>query len=42
MELKQVKLIYFSPTGTTQKILETIATGITAEDIHHINWELYT
>jgi ferredoxin len=37
MEVKQVKLIYFSPTGTTQKILESIAKGITVEDAGHIN-----
>ena len=40
MEIKQVKLIYFSPTGTTQKILEIIATGITVEDVEHINLTL--
>ena len=37
MEVKQVKLIYFSPTGTTQKVLESIAKGITSEDVEHIN-----
>ena len=25
MDVKQVKLIYFSATGTTQKVLESIA-----------------
>ncbi|MGV7223965.1 MAG: hypothetical protein ACQ9MH_20875 [Nitrospinales bacterium] len=25
MEVKQIKLIYFSATGTTQKVLESIA-----------------
>jgi ferredoxin/flavodoxin len=40
MEVKQVKLIYFSPTGTTQKVLESIAKGITAEDAQHINLTL--
>jgi ferredoxin len=40
MEVKQVKLIYFSPTGTTQKVLESIAHGITSEDAQHINLTL--
>jgi ferredoxin len=40
MEVKQVKLIYFSPTGTTQKVLESIAKGITVEDVEHINLTL--
>lgn len=37
---KRVKLIYFSPTGTTQKVLESISRGITAEDAGHINLTL--
>jgi ferredoxin len=40
MEVKQVKLIYFSPTGTTQKVLQSIAKGIIAEDAEHINLTL--
>jgi ferredoxin len=40
MEIKQVKLIYFSPTGTTQKVLESIAKGINVEDVEHINLTL--
>ena len=40
MEIKQVKLIYFSPTGTTQKVLESIAEGIAVEDVEHINMTL--
>jgi ferredoxin/flavodoxin len=40
MEVKQVKLIYFSPTGTTQKVLESIAKGIAVEDVEHINLTL--
>jgi ferredoxin len=40
MEVKQVKLIYFSPTGTTQKILESIAEGIAVKDVEHINLTL--
>jgi len=40
MEVKQVKLIYFSPTGTTRKVLENIAKGISVEDIEHINLTL--
>jgi ferredoxin len=40
MEVKQVKLIYFSPTGTTQKILESIAKGIAVDNVEHINLTL--
>jgi ferredoxin len=40
VEFKQLKLIYFSPTGTTQKVLESIAKGITVEDVEHINLTL--
>lgn len=40
MEVKKVKLIYFSPTGTTEKILESIAKGINVGDVEHINLTL--
>ncbi len=40
MKVKQVKLIYFSPTGTTQKILESIAQGIAVDNVGHINLTL--
>ena len=40
MEFKQIKLIYFSATGTTQKVLESIAKGIAVEDVEHINLTL--
>ena len=40
MEIKQVKLVYFSPTGTTQKVLDSIAQGISAGDVEHINLTL--
>ena len=40
MKVKQVKLIYFSPTGTTQKVLESISEGITSEAVEHINLTL--
>jgi ferredoxin len=40
MEIKQVKLIYFSPTGTTQKVLASIAKGITVANVEHINLTL--
>ena len=40
MEIKQVKLIYFSPTGTTHKVLESIAKGIGSNDVKHINLTL--
>jgi len=40
MEVKQVKLVYFSPTGTTQKVLGGIAKGIAVEDVEQINLTL--
>ncbi|MGD9368788.1 MAG: 4Fe-4S binding protein [Desulfobacteraceae bacterium] len=40
MEVKQVKLIYFSPTGTTEKVLESIARGMAVEDVEHMNLTL--
>ena len=40
MEIKQVKLVYFSPTGTTRKVLESIAKGIAVEDVGHIDLTL--
>jgi ferredoxin len=40
LEIKKVKLIYFSPTGTTQKILESIAKGVDVEDVEHFNLTL--
>ena len=40
MEVKKVKLIYFSPTGTTQKVLASIAKGLNVEAVEHINLTL--
>ncbi|MFH0784585.1 MAG: EFR1 family ferrodoxin [Pseudomonadota bacterium] len=44
MKVTQLKLIYFSATGTTQKILKSIvqgiAQGIAVEDVEHINLTL--
>jgi ferredoxin/flavodoxin len=40
VEVKQVKLVYFSPTGTSRKVLESIAAGIGAPDIEHIDLTL--
>ncbi|MEW6184976.1 MAG: flavodoxin domain-containing protein, partial [Thermodesulfobacteriota bacterium] len=40
MEIKKVKLVYFSPTGTTRKVLESIAKGIKVENIEPINLTL--
>jgi ferredoxin len=40
MDVKQIKLVYFSATGTTKKILESIAKGLAAEDVEHINLTL--
>ena len=36
MEIKQVRLVYFSATGTTQKVLEGIAKGIGVEDVQYV------
>jgi ferredoxin len=40
LEVKQVRLIYFSPTGTTQKILESIAGGLSVENVESIDLTL--
>lgn len=40
MEVKQVTLISFSPTGTTRKILESIAAGIAVEAVAHMDLTL--
>ena len=40
MEIKQVKLICFSPTGTTRTVLESIAKGIAVEDVAHFDLTL--
>lgn len=40
MQIKRVKLIYFSPTGTTRKVLESIAEGISADAVEHIDLTL--
>ncbi len=37
MKISSVKLVYFSPTGTTKKVLEGIAGGIGIEDIDHMD-----
>ncbi len=40
MEINRVRLVYFSPTGSTQKVLESIAKGIAVRDVEHINLTL--
>jgi ferredoxin len=40
MEVNKIKLIYFSATGTTQKVLQSIAKGIAVEDVEHIDLTL--
>jgi len=40
MDIHKVKLIYFSPTGTTRTVLESIAKGIAVNDVEHINLTL--
>jgi ferredoxin len=37
MDVKRVRLVYFSPTGTTKKVLESIAQGIGVEDAGHVD-----
>lgn len=40
MDINKVKLIYFSPTGTTRTVLEGIARGVAVKDVEHINLTL--
>lgn len=40
MTINSTKLIYFSPTGTTKKVLESIAQGIQAEPVEHLSLTL--
>lgn len=40
MKFSSMKLVYFSPTGTTKKILEGIAKGIGIERIEHVSMTL--
>lgn len=40
MEIKKVSLVYFSPTGTSKKVLEGIAQGIGIENIERIDLTL--
>jgi len=37
MSVTSLKLAYFSPTGTTRKVLEAIAEGIGIEPVEHLN-----
>jgi ferredoxin len=37
METKSLRLVYFSPTGTTKKIIEEIAWGINHTSVEHID-----
>ncbi len=40
MQINQVKLVYFSPTATTKKALESIAQGIGTQDVEHFDLTL--
>lgn len=40
MTINSTKLIYFSPTGTTKKVLEGIAQGMQAETVKYLNLTL--
>lgn len=40
MDVKRITLVYFSPTGTTRKVLEGIAEGIGIADVEHIDLTL--
>jgi len=35
--MRSVRLIYFSPTGTTRKVLEAIAKGLAADDLERLD-----
>ena len=37
MKINSLALVYFSPTGTTKKVLSGIADGVEAEDTKFIN-----
>lgn len=37
MNIKSVKLVYFSPTKTTKRVLESIAQGIQVERVDHLD-----
>jgi hypothetical protein len=37
MFISHVKLVFFSPTNTTQNVLEAIARGTGIDDVEHIN-----
>lgn len=40
MDISTIRLAYFSPTGTTQRVLESIASGIAGAQVEHINLTL--
>jgi ferredoxin len=40
MNIKKIKLIYFSPTGTTKKTLEGIAQGLQSSDVDYLDLTL--
>ena len=40
MDIKTLNLIYFSPTRSTKKVVETIAQGITTDHVRHIDLTL--
>ena len=40
MQINKVKLVYFSPTGTTRKVLDSVAKGVAVEDVEHIDLTL--
>ncbi|MCK5096795.1 MAG: EFR1 family ferrodoxin [Desulfobacteraceae bacterium] len=40
MNIKNIKLVYFSPTQTTKKVVEGIAEGMDADNVEHIDLTL--
>lgn len=42
MDITAIKLVYFSPTGTTKSVLEGIAQGIQADNVEHLNLTSYS
>ena len=37
MDIQKVKLVYFSPTGTSRKVMESIAEGIAVKYVEQVD-----
>ena len=40
MDIQKVKLVYFSPTGTSRKVMESIAEGIAVKYVEQVDMTL--